>query len=209
MSLASCGVFRGCVGVALVEHHLLAVVCPAFNVGVGADDFANVRGELVLPEELHVMAGIGLVHACGNDGADVERGHVLLRFCGIPLRVGQRDIEVCLGGVRLERPRRVHRGLRGGSLEWRRLFERRLHIAGDGDDVVRADESDLGVEAIMEGLQQMVRRGVHACKFGELLLGRPLPDRFPWLRARTRPGSYAGPYTRWRAADRVVCRPFH
>ena len=32
--------------IALVEHHLFAVMGPAFDVGVGAEDFADVAGRL-------------------------------------------------------------------------------------------------------------------------------------------------------------------
>ncbi len=70
--------------VALVEHHLLGVVGPAFDVGVGAEEFADLAGELVLPEELDVVAGVGLVDAGGDDGADVELGHVLGDVFGGP-----------------------------------------------------------------------------------------------------------------------------
>ena len=66
MSFASRCVFGACAGLAvsLVEHHLLGVVRPAFDVGVGTEDLADLAGELVQPVEiLDVVAGIGLVDA--------------------------------------------------------------------------------------------------------------------------------------------------
>ncbi len=154
-------IFRHNLAIAFVQHHLLAVVRPAFNVGVRADQLADVRWELVLPEELHIVARVGLMHACRNDGAGVERGHVLVGLRRIPLRVRQRDVEVGLGGVRLKRARRIHGSLRRRPFKRRRLFEGRLHIARDSDDVMRTNKANLRIEPVMERLQQLVRRGMH------------------------------------------------
>ncbi len=118
------------------------------------------------------MAGVGLMHAGGDDGADVEGSHVLAGALGRPAFIRQRDVEVGLGGVRFKRARRVHGRLRGSTHERRCLFQHRLYVAGDGDDVVRADEGDLRVEAVVEGLQQLVGRRMHRCKLRELLLRR-------------------------------------
>ena len=63
--------------VSLVQHHLLAVMRPAFDVRIRADQLANLRRKLRPPQELHVVPGIRLMHAGRNDRAHVEGGHVL------------------------------------------------------------------------------------------------------------------------------------
>ena len=145
---------------------------PAFHVGVGSDELADLGRELVLPEELHIVAGVGLVHAGGNDGAGVEGRHVLTGALRRPAGLRQGDVEVGLGGVGLEGAGGVHAGLGGGALEGRRFLQRGLHFRGDGDDVHGADEVDLGVEAGVEGVEQLAGRGVLLSQGGELLLGR-------------------------------------
>ena len=139
--------------VALVEHHLFAVVGPAFDVGVGAEQLAHAAGGLGHPQELDVMAGVGFVHGGGDDGALVEGVHVAFDFLGRHRLVGQRDVEVGLGGVRLEGAGRVHAGEGGGAHEGRRLFDDGAHIGGDGDDVVRVDEADQAVEGGAESVR--------------------------------------------------------
>ena len=120
---------------------------PAFDVAVGADEFADLAGEGVLIEELDVVAaGVGLVHAGADDGAEVEAGHVLGYVFRGPAFFGQGDVEVGLGRVGLERAGRVHGGEGGGAQEGRRLFEGGLDVRGDSDDVVGADVGDEGVE---------------------------------------------------------------
>ena len=72
--------------VTLVEHHLFAVVGPALDVSVGAEQLADAAGRLGHPEELDVVAGVGLVDRGGDDRADVEGVHVVFDFGGRHLR---------------------------------------------------------------------------------------------------------------------------
>ena len=54
---------------AFVEHHFLAVMRPAFDEGVAAENFLDLRRRRgIQVQELHVMAGVGLV-----DGNDIGR----------------------------------------------------------------------------------------------------------------------------------------
>ena len=154
------GGFGAGLAVALVEHHLLGVVGPAFDVGVGAENFADGGGELRRPEELDVVAGVGLVDAGGDDGADVEGGHVLGDVRRGPGFFRQGDVEVGLGGVGFEGAGRVHGCLGGGAHEGRGLFEGGLDFGGDGDDVVGVDEGDEAGEGVLKCVEEFVGRGV-------------------------------------------------
>ncbi len=129
---------------------------PAFDVGVGAEELADVAGELRHPEELDVMSGIGLVDAGADDGAYVEGCHVFGDVGLRPVVFRQRHVEVGDGGVGLEGAGRVHGGLRGGAHEGRRLLQGGLDCAGDGDDVVCIDEGDEAGEGVLEGAEELV-----------------------------------------------------
>jgi len=69
---------------------------PSLDVGVGAEDLADVRGELRHEEELDVVAGVGLMHGGRDDGADVEAGHVFGDVLRGPVFFGEGDVEVGL-----------------------------------------------------------------------------------------------------------------
>ena len=171
--------------VALVEHHLLAVMRPALDVSVCTQQLAHFARRLRQPQELHVVAGIGLMHRGGDDGADVERVHIALDLGGRHFGIGQRDVEVSLGGVFFEGAGRIHAGGGGGAHEGRGLFKDGLDVGWDGDDVVRADEADEAVEGGAERIEQLVRGGMVSTEIGEhgarVLAGFELSGHFPEL----------------------------
>ncbi len=54
------------------------------------------------------MAGIGLVDARADDGADVERSHMFSDVLRGPVFFRQSDVEVGLGGMGLKGARWIH-----------------------------------------------------------------------------------------------------
>ena len=112
------------------------------------------------------------MHAGRDDRPHVEARHVLGHMLRDPVLLRQRHVEERLGGVRLERPRRVHRRKGRRALKRRGLLQRRLHIAGNGNDVVRANKRDQRIECPMKRIQQIARRGMDHRQLGKNLLRR-------------------------------------
>src|SRR5580704_564578 len=72
--------------VALIEHHLLRVVGPAFNVRRGSKKLADLGGSVVQPKKLNVVARVSLMNRCADDGTAIEIGHPLFHLLGGVLR---------------------------------------------------------------------------------------------------------------------------
>src|ERR1700683_3315067 len=53
---------RSRLAVALIEHHLLAIVGPAFGIRVGSQKLAHLAWRLRSPQELYVVSWISLVN---------------------------------------------------------------------------------------------------------------------------------------------------
>src|SRR6202046_1813818 len=63
--------------VTLVQHHLLAIMRPAFCIGVGSQKLAHSAWRLWHPQELYVVSWISLVNRSADDGSPVKLGHAL------------------------------------------------------------------------------------------------------------------------------------
>ena len=127
--------------IALIQHHLLAIVRPAFYIGSSAQELADFRWRLRLPQELNVVARIGFVHRRADDGAVIEPGHVFGHLLRRPVVLGKGDVEIGLLGFGLKGTGSIHGGKGQGPRKRRRLFNNRHYLGGDGDDLFFFDIS--------------------------------------------------------------------
>jgi len=111
---------------ALIHHHLLGIMRPAFNVGIAAKDFFQPRGgRSLLTEELHEVTRVRLMDGNHVGRVIVEGGQPLLFLLGRPIRFHRRDVVISLSGLGLKWPRCVHSAGRGGA--GRRVFHRQRY----------------------------------------------------------------------------------
>src|SRR6267143_1954662 len=163
--------------VAFLEHHLLGVVRPAFQVRVAPEQLAHLVRRPLHPEELDVVARVRLVDRGADDDAAVEPGHVLLHLLLRPGRLRQGDVEERLRRPLLERSGGLHGGDRGCAHERGRLLHDWQHRRGNGDDAVLLDEAPQVTEGVAERLQQLAgRRMVRAQVLQHLLRRTVRPE---------------------------------
>ncbi len=164
---------RIAIGITFVEHHLLAVVRPALRVGIGAQQLANLRVDVLHPQELHVVAGISFVDRGAENGAAVEAVHVIfdLRPCGqfFSGRVTLKNASLATvsygPGVSIEANVRAR-------IEGRSLFEHRQHRRRNRDDLVRHDVIAQLRHGVAEGSQQLAGGGMVLFEVRQNLLRR-------------------------------------
>src|SRR5271156_2455711 len=141
-----------------IQHHLLAIMRPAFRVRSGAQQHARSRGRLMHPQKLHVVPRICLVRRSAHHRPHVESRHAPRDFLRRVVRSRQCHVEICFVRHFLEWPRRIHRCKRCRTHEWRCLLQNRPHVRRNRYDVLRSYERDQSVERVAKTLQQMVRR---------------------------------------------------
>src|SRR6516165_643308 len=141
------------VAIALVEHHLFGVVCPSFDVRAAPNQLAYLRGELLGPQKLHVMPGIGLVNCGAENRTAVKALHPRFRLVRRPGRLRQRHVEECFSRLGFVGSGRVHGSGSEGAGEWRRLLHDRTDVGRDGNDLPVLDETDQTVECVAKTLQ--------------------------------------------------------
>ena len=158
--------------VAFLQHHLLGVVCPAFQVGACPEQLPHLVWRPLHPEELHVMTRVRLVDRGALDDAAVEARHVLLHLLPRPGRLRQGDVEESLRRPLLERPRGLHGRDRGCAHEWGRLLHDRGQGRGNGDDAALLDEPPEIAEGVAKGLQELGGRRVVRAQIAQHVLSR-------------------------------------
>src|SRR5262249_4147677 len=70
---------------AFVEHHLLRIVSPAFNVRTAIQDLANLGRKLLCIQKLNVVPGIGLMNRDDVHHGSIESPEMLVLMFWIPL----------------------------------------------------------------------------------------------------------------------------
>src|SRR5215467_11696251 len=89
--------------IAFIEHHLLAVMRPAFSVGTTAKQFTYLRRCGGNPEELRVMSRINFMYGGRDDRSTIEASHVLFHLLGLPVGLRERHVKEGFFGDGLKR----------------------------------------------------------------------------------------------------------